>query len=172
VPLERRSRRRTALGAAVVLALAALVPAIALGSPSLTVRGALSAPLSETVAVSPSGRTLYALSGESSHHLLCKSSTCAALWPPLTVSSRHTRLKAGPGVHGTLALLRRPNGALQVTLRGRPLYRYAGDTGAAQGHGEGIRSFGGVWHAVTASASAPAPAPMSPAPESTPPYGY
>jgi hypothetical protein len=31
------------------------------------------------------------------------------------------------------------------------VYEYAGDTGRAQGHGEGIKSFGGTWYALDAS---------------------
>lgn len=153
----------------------------ALAASTLTVGSANNATLGKTVVVNPAGRTLYSLSGESTNHLLCKSSQCTHFWPPLTVPSRSTRLKAAAGVHGALGLLRRPNGSMQVTLRGKRLYRYSGDTGPDQSAGDGIHSFGGTWHAVTASASPPAPAP-APAPmsgestplygESTPPYGY
>ncbi len=158
------------------LAAALALSAVALGSPTLTLRTAANGTLGETVVVNPAGRTLYSLSGEGAHHLLCRSSECAGFWPPLTVPSRATRLKAGAGVRGALGLIRRPNGALQVTLRGKPLYRYSGDTGAGQAHGQGIRSFGGVWHAVTAASapasSPPAAQPPMTAPESVPPYGY
>ncbi len=167
--------KKTLIPVAAILAAAALA-AIALGSSSLTLRTSASRSLGETVVVNPAGRTLYSLSGEGSHRLLCRSSECAGVWPPLTVPSRTTRLKASASVHGPLGLIRRPNGALQVTLRGKPLYRYAGDTGPGQTHGQGIHSFGGVWHAVTAAAgAAPAPPPTQPpmtTPESAPPYGY
>jgi hypothetical protein len=48
-----------------------------------------------------------------------------------------------------------------------PLYTFSGDSGATQTHGQGVRSFGGVWYAVSAagrpvtggaSAAAPSPA--------------
>jgi predicted lipoprotein with Yx(FWY)xxD motif len=171
-----RARRRLLLaGLLGTLTASALLAVAALAASTLTVRSAANSTLGETVVVSPTSRTLYSLSGESSHHLLCKSSECAQFWPPLIVPSRATRLKDGTGVHGTLGLIKRPNGSLQVTLRGKPLYRYSGDHGAGQSHGQGIRSFGGTWHAVTASAAATSPPissspPMSP--PSTPPYAY
>jgi predicted lipoprotein with Yx(FWY)xxD motif len=171
-----RARRRLLLSLLGTLAVSALLAVAALAASTLTVRSAANSTLSETVVVNPAGRTLYSLSGENPHHLLCKSSECAHFWPPLIVSSRATRLKDGTGVHGTLGLIKRPNGSLQVTLRGKPLYRYSGDNGADQSHGQGIRSFGGTWHAVTASTAATAPPPpASPPPMSpptSPPYVY
>lgn len=175
MPPERNAQRRHGavlaglLGAAGALA---LLTAVALGASTVSVKSAHSQQLGTTVVVNQAGRTLYSLSGESSHHLLCKSTECARFWPPLTVPSRTTGLKAGTGVHGTLGMIRRPNGSRQVTLRGKPLYRYSGDHGAAEGNGEGIQSFGGTWHAVSGSSAPAAPAPPPMSGESTPPYGY
>ena len=90
----------------------ALLTAVALGASTVSVKSAHSQQLGTTVVVNQAGRTLYSLSGESTHHLLCKSTECARFWPPLTVPSRTTRLKAGTGVHGTLGMIRRPNGAM------------------------------------------------------------
>jgi predicted lipoprotein with Yx(FWY)xxD motif len=172
-----RARRRLLLaGLLSTLAVSALLAVAALAASTLTVKSAANSTLGKTVVVNPAGRTLYSLSGESSHRLLCKSSECAHFWPPLIVPSRTTHLKDGTGVHGTLGLIKRANGSLQVTLRGKPLYRYSGDHAAGQATGEGIQSFGGTWHAVTAATTAPAPPstpPMTPmTPESTPPYSY
>jgi len=143
--------------------------------------------LSETVVVEAHGRTLYALSPETTHHVLCKSAACLQNWPPLTVRSGNRKLQAGPGVKGHLALLRRANGKWQVSLRGMPLYRFAGDTAKGQANGEGIVAFGGTWHAVTSAATTPGATPVgepkpapslpSPAPSPTPspapkPYEY
>lgn len=142
----RLAARAGVAGLLLAVSLAAL--AIAAGSP--TVSSMSSAKLKKTIVVNSQGRTLYLLSGESTHHLLCKTSTCFALWPPLTVSSGHAKLKAGPGVHGSLGIVHR-NGIFQVTLRGELLYRYYGDSARGQVNGEGIKSFGGTWHAVSAS---------------------
>ena len=173
----RRRPSRVALCAfAVALALVASFAAAALASStSVTVNSASSSKLKEQIAVNSQGRTLYALSGETASHLKCKSKECLKVWPPLTVPSRKTKLKAGSGLKGHLGILRRSNGTLQVTLRGLPVYRFSGDSSKGETNGQGIESFGGTWSAVPASteASSPAPAP-EPAPTmpSNPPYGY
>jgi predicted lipoprotein with Yx(FWY)xxD motif len=157
------ARRRSKLAwTALALSSLSLLGATAAGAGgSLTVRGAANSKLGETVVVNPAGRTLYALSPETTHHLLCKSRECLHAWPPLTVPSRTTRLRAGAGVHGALGILKRSNGVLQVTLRGKPLYRFSGDAKSGEANGEGLESFGGTWHAAGASATAAPTSPMS-----------
>ncbi len=139
-----------AAGLALVASLAAM--AFAAGTP--TVSSQSSSKLKETIVVNSQRDTVYWLSPETTHHLLCTSNECFKFWPPLTVSSSHTKLVAGSGVQGSLGIIHR-NGIFQVTLRGMPLYRYAGDHGKGQVNGQGIKSFGGTWHAVTASANPP-----------------
>jgi predicted lipoprotein with Yx(FWY)xxD motif len=51
--------------------------------------------------------------------------TCAKLWPPLLVRSATTVPKTVAGIRGTFGVIRRPNGKLQVTHRGLPVYTYA-----------------------------------------------
>jgi len=155
----------TALGVSIAAFAAASTATLKISTATSTGSG-------RQVAVNAQGRTLYQLSGESARHLLCRSRACLMLWPPLTAASRATKLKLGAGLHGRLALLRRTNGTLQVTLNGHPLYRYAGDRRRGSANGEGIRSFGGIWHAVAAAGqmaptSQPAPAP-TPAPYTYP----
>ncbi len=188
MPRQTRAARSTALRAAsrprawislAAFAVAALVvlAATALAtSLALTLGSASNATLTERVVISSQGRTLYALSPETSRRLLCKSSQCLRVWPPLTVASSSARLRDGAGVHGRLGILRRSDGVLQVTLRGLPLYRYSQDRRRGDAKGEGIESFGGVWHAATAASgetpTAPKPTapPASPAPPSYPEY--
>jgi len=159
------------LVAVFVLAGAVVAVALASGSQLPTVRSASNATLKTNVVVNLQGRTLYALSPETSKHLLCKTKACFGFWPPLTVSSAATKLKVGSAVQGRLGLVRRGSKSFQVTLRGMPLYRFAGDHGRDEAHGQGIESFGGRWHAVTASSVAPAhpmqpsTTPAAPAPE-------
>jgi predicted lipoprotein with Yx(FWY)xxD motif len=50
-----------------------------------------------------------------------------------------------------LGTARTPNGALQVTYGHWPLYTYSGDASAGQANGQGIQSFGGVWHPLATS---------------------
>jgi predicted lipoprotein with Yx(FWY)xxD motif len=165
---------------ATTLALAATSATIAFAaSTTMMIGSAPSSQLGKQVVVNAQGRTLYALSPETSKHLLCKSSECFKRWPPVTVPSRKTKLQAGPGVHGRLGILHRSEGMLQLTLGGRPLYRYARDHAKGDANGEGIESFGGTWHAVSASStttpgpsSTPPMAPTTPTTPTTPGYGY
>jgi len=166
----RRWLRALAGGLAAALAVGVSFAAVALAaSGTATVGSASNSQLGKRVVVNAQGRTLYALSPETTHHLLCASAACLKAWPPLTVASRKTKLKAGSGVHGHLGILRRSDGRLQVTLRGRPLYRFSGDRAKGEANGEGIESFGGTWHAVTAAAGAATPAPTMPSTTPTTP---
>jgi predicted lipoprotein with Yx(FWY)xxD motif len=170
-----RGRVLISLAVLAAVALGALSAAALAGGPAPSVKTSVNKKLSETIVVNPAGRTLYALSPETTHHLLCREAYCLELWPPLIL--RHgVKLREGRGVHGKLGLLRRSGGRMQITLRGKPLYLYWEDHRPGDARGEGLQSFGGTWHAVTAAASvtAPAstPAPAAPAPAPTPPYGY
>jgi predicted lipoprotein with Yx(FWY)xxD motif len=171
-PRSRRRGRPSGLlvcAALVTVALIASFAAMALASSSAapTVGSATNAKFEEKIVVDAHGRTLYALSPETTHHLLCKSSQCLKFWPPLTVRSRKTKLTTGSGVHGHLGILRRSNGMLQITLGGLPLYRYSGDSAKGTANGESIHSFGGTWHVISSATGAP----LEPAStETTPSY--
>src|SRR5271155_6258032 len=160
---RRRGRRAALVGCGTgVLAVAASFAPVAFAAGAFTVSSAANSKLGEEVAVNAQGRTLYALSPETAKHLLCKSKECLAFWPPLTVPSTKTKLKAGPGVQGHLGILHRKGGILQVTLRGVPLYRFANDRAKGEANGEGVESFGGTWHAVTAASTPSTSAPSTP----------
>jgi predicted lipoprotein with Yx(FWY)xxD motif len=166
--LPRRLSARLLAGLATLIAALAAAGAVALaGGPAPILKTSANKTLSKTIVVNPAGRTLYALSPETTHHLLCKEAYCLELWPPL-ILPRGAKLRAGKGVEGKLGLLRRAGGREQVTLRGKPLYRFTEDHRAGEAHGEGLESFGGTWHAVTASATQ-TPAGTAPTtPETTP----
>jgi len=122
------------------------------------------ATLGKTVLTTTKGRTLYSLSAEKNGRFICTAS-CLSVWHPLLVPAgvRPT----GPVKLGTIE---RPEGGTQVTYRGRPLYRFGGDTKAGQANGEGIKDVG-TWHAAALpkSASQPAPPPKE-QPENPYPY--
>jgi predicted lipoprotein with Yx(FWY)xxD motif len=103
------------------------------------------------IVVDGTGRTLYQLTSESARQVRCTGS-CLRFWLPLTFTSRSTKLVEGRGVAGRLAIFRRRDGTLQVTLRGLLLYRFAGDQVLGQTLGNGIHRFGGVWALVLARA--------------------
>ncbi len=97
----------------------------------------------------PDGRTLYVLTTDGQDRTTC-TGTCAAQWPPLTVSSG-AGPAAGAGVTGQLGTFARPDGTVQVTYLGMPLYYYAGDTKAGDTAGQGI---GGVWFVASVAGGA------------------
>ncbi len=149
-PRSRGRVRRLLAGSALACALLGLALAgFALASGTPVVSASHNSRLHTNILVNAQGRTLYVLSPETTHHLLCTSHACLSSWPPVTVS-HSARLSEGSGVHGSLGLLRR-GGSEQVTLNGMPLYLFAGDQGRGEANGEGLSSFGGTWHAVLAS---------------------
>jgi predicted lipoprotein with Yx(FWY)xxD motif len=151
--MNRRGLPTRSMTIVVILALTALLSTAAFAAAGLRLSTATNATLGKTIVVNPAGRTLYSLSTETTHHLLCKSKGCLNVWPPLTVLSRSTKVSAASGVQGKLGLIKRSNGTWQVTLAGKPLYRFRSDTGRGQVGGEGLELDGGVWHAVVASAA-------------------
>jgi predicted lipoprotein with Yx(FWY)xxD motif len=94
-----------------------------------------------TVLVDAKGMTLYTLT--SAGQAVACSGDCAAAWPPLLVPAGSSP-KGAKGVRG-LGLV---PGGQQVTASGLPLHRFSGDSKAGQANGEGISSFGGIWHVV------------------------
>ncbi len=152
-PLRGRRSLWLLTAAAALIALAGLATlAIAkTAKPKPLVKTAHSTAQKATILVDSSGRTLYELKPETSKHLLCKTSPCFQFWPPAKVG-KHTKLAKGTGVKGTLGRLHR-SGFDQLTLGGRPLYRYSGDTSKGSTNGQGIVAFGGTWHVVKESSS-------------------
>jgi predicted lipoprotein with Yx(FWY)xxD motif len=97
-------------------------------------------------------RTLYTLSFDGPNMTTC-TGPCSAFWPPLLTSRR---AMAGRGVSQRLiGTLRRPDGTLQVTYRGHPVYRFAFDLGAGARPGLTNGEYlidpaaSGVWYTVT-----------------------
>jgi len=166
-PLPRPTLRL--LNAGILLALALLLLALiapqgfAAKSSKRVASSAANATLGKTVLTTTKGRTLYSLSVEKNGKFICTAS-CLSVWHPLMVPTgvRPT----GPAKLGTVE---RPEGGTQVTYKGRPLYRFDGDTKAGQANGEGIKDVG-TWHAASLPQKAAEPTPQ-PQPENPYPYG-
>jgi len=92
-----------------------------------------------TVLVDTKGFTLYHLSGESSMMIQCTGG-CASVWPPLLAPGGKLPL-ADPALAHSLGTVKRPDGGVQVTYKGLPVYTYAGDSGPGQANGQGIEGF-------------------------------
>jgi predicted lipoprotein with Yx(FWY)xxD motif len=104
----------------------------------------------KTLLTTTGGRTLYTLSVEKHGKFVCTmGSGCTGIWRPLTVACGVK--PEGPVKLGTVD---RPEGTVQVTYRGLPLYTFASDKKAGQVKGEGLKDVG-VWHAATVPAPKP-----------------
>jgi predicted lipoprotein with Yx(FWY)xxD motif len=116
----------------------------------------------EAVAVGPSGFAAYTFQGETTHHLICKKTSnpntnCWGFWPPVSVRSAKGLSKQS-GISGKLGTFRN-HGVLQVTLAGRPLHYFTPDITSGnkgQATGDELKTFGSIWHIVTAGSGASA----------------
>jgi predicted lipoprotein with Yx(FWY)xxD motif len=100
------------------------------------------------VLIDGAGYTLYAYMPDHQRLSHCLGS-CARQWPPLVLGATQKRVVAGPGVRAALlGTVRRPDGDLQVTYDGWPLYTTANTT---PGHANGQASTMGAWSTVSTS---------------------
>lgn len=107
------------------------------------------------ILVDSEGMTLYHQTEETGSGIVCIGS-CTSVWPPLLSPT------ASPRGIDLVATVRRPDGGLQLTYQGMPLYRFTGDhqPGDTNGHGEG-----GVW--VVAQVKTPSGATTDPSSATT-----
>jgi predicted lipoprotein with Yx(FWY)xxD motif len=110
-----------------------------------------------TILVDSKGMTLYTLT-DNGQPVAC-SGDCAMVWPPLLLPTGTTKVTGSEGVKG-LGTVAADGGQL-VTHNGAGLYRFSGDQSAGQANGDGINSFGGIWHVVSTSAGSKAPSTTS-----------
>lgn len=122
------------------------------------------------VLAAANGMTLYVNRGDP-NGATCTGS-CAQAWPPFVVSA----MPSGPaGLTGKLDVLKRTDGATQVTYNGLPLFLFTGDTRPGDANGDGLRDSGGTWSAVQPTAPSGAGPSAQPTPAgagSSPGYDY
>jgi predicted lipoprotein with Yx(FWY)xxD motif len=92
--------------------------------------------------------------------------SCSTFWPPVPPP---------PGVTlvAPFGKITRPEGTLQLTYNGHPLYTYSLDTMMASAMGDGLTASGGLWHLAqpsTADLTTPDFAPNSTATIAPSPY--
>ncbi len=94
------------------------------------------------------GFALYGFTKDPRGRSVCRGA-CAAAWPPYIVRGAP---RAAAGVKGSLlGTTRRPDGRLQVTYAGKPLYYYVGDRAPRQILCQNVFEFGGLWLVVRPS---------------------
>lgn len=92
------------------------------------------------------GRTVYLFTRDEPDTTTCFDG-CVATWPPVPAAA-----DLGYGLDARLVgSIERPDGTVQATYGGWPLYFYTGDQAAGDANGQG---FGGVWFLVGADGTA------------------
>ena len=145
--MRARGIRQATITAAVAIC-AATAAVVAGGSVPATVRTTHNAALG-SILVNSGGRTLYHYLGDRGKTIACTGG-CAGEWPPLLIGAA-AKPVGGAGIQTSkLGSIRRPDGGIQVTYNGLPLYRFAGDAKAGEVEGQGEE---GRWFAVAPSGS-------------------
>lgn len=106
-----------------------------------------------TVLVDADGHTLYLFTPDAAGQTAC-TGQCATNWPPALLPAGE-QVAPGASLTGRFATLQRPDGGVQVTYNGWPLYAFAGDTAAGTAAGQGKL---GKWFAVTPDDAPPSAA--------------
>jgi predicted lipoprotein with Yx(FWY)xxD motif len=94
-----------------------------------------------TVLTNSKGFTLYTFAPDTPTKSACNGA-CAATWPPQ---------KASGTVKSPYTKITRSDGSSQLAFHGHPLYTYTGDSAPGQANGNGLNTFGGLWHEAPAS---------------------
>jgi len=103
-----------------------------------------------TALVGSNGRALYLFEADKNGTSAC-TGACAASWPPATVTGAP---QAGSGVNqALLGTITRPDGTMQLTYNGHPLYYFTADAAGGTAHGQGVKAFGAEWYVVSAGGS-------------------
>ncbi len=136
-----------------LIGLAALVTAGSAVSAGAAVKRGTTIRLEKTsrgmILTANNGFTLYQFSRDTRNKDNCfKNLECRSVWPAVTTKAKPVAAKGvSARLLGTIKL---PNGSLQVTYAGHPLYRYSGDIGPRQTDYIGVTASGGTWYAVDA----------------------
>ena len=101
-----------------------------------------------TILVDSQGMTLYHLGGEVNGKFICTSTACLGVWHPLIASAG----SKPSGEVGSLGTVKRPEGTMQVTYKGTPLYTFTGDQQPGETKGQGSKTW------APGASSRPAPA--------------
>ncbi|MDM7831306.1 COG4315 family predicted lipoprotein [Cellulomonas edaphi] len=96
-----------------------------------------------TIVVDGKGMTAYYYDKDepNSGSSVC-TADCAAAWPAIEAASATPTVD---GITGKVGTITGTDGNLQVTIEGRPIYTYAGDSKAGDVTGQGV---GGIWYVV------------------------
>jgi len=89
--------------------------------------------------VGPNGHTLYLFEKDTGSTSTC-TGACAAAWPPLVTTGAPTA--GGAADADLLGTTKRPDGTMEVTYNGHPLYYFSGDAAPGDTAGQEVDAFG------------------------------
>jgi predicted lipoprotein with Yx(FWY)xxD motif len=119
--------RRSLIAVLALVAMSALVPAaIAAMHPDGPIV-AWKAPKFGEIVATKGHLALYTWKQESDKKVHC-TGACAKTWPPMTIPHGTMIAKHVTGIMGTFGEITRADGRTQVTLDGKPLYTFHGDS--------------------------------------------
>ena len=104
------------------------------------------AKLGTVLAFGPKKLTVYLFEADKSGASAC-TGACAKTWPPVTGKPK----AAGGALSHDLGTITRPDGSKQVTYKGHLLYLFMKDKDAGDAYGQGLKSFGAEWYALSPS---------------------
>ncbi len=104
--------------------------------------------LGTVLGAGPKRLTVYLFEADKGSTSSC-SGACAAVWPPVTTTGQ-PKAVAG-ALTADLSTIKRPDGSVQVTYKGHPLYYYAKDGDAKDAYGQGLKQFGAGWYVLAPS---------------------
>lgn len=116
-----------------------------------------------TLLIDSRGMTLYRNIKDRPGAFACNG-TCLATWPPLIAAAGVTPTTTAT-LPAALATVARPDGTMQVTYNGWPLYLFSGDKNAGDTTGQGV---GGIWFVVAPTVAAPGASTPTTTPAVTP----
>ncbi|MDQ6698039.1 MAG: hypothetical protein M3Z46_11355 [Actinomycetota bacterium] len=102
-----------------------------------------------TVLADKAGMTLYTLT-KNGKAVAC-TGACPKAWPPYAAPAGVSKPEGSHGIAG-LSTVAGSDGTRLVAVGGLPLYHFVQDKDGEDAYGDGIASFGGVWHVVKTTA--------------------
>jgi predicted lipoprotein with Yx(FWY)xxD motif len=106
-----------------------------------------------TVLVDGRGRTVYVLTSAGKKNVPCTDANgCTAVWPDLPLPKGQGVETVGMDLdYSLLSTMKLSDGETYPTYNGYLMYEYTGDSAQGQANGQGIKSFGGTWYALSPS---------------------
>jgi predicted lipoprotein with Yx(FWY)xxD motif len=153
-PLARARLLALALAAVAAVSVVVVMSASATAARPV-VKTSMNARLGKSILVTQKGFTLYSLSAETRGRFICTNKACLSFWTPLVVARG-----VKPTGAAKLATVKRPDGRIQVTYKGLPLYTFNDDQKPGDVNGNGFKDVG-TWHPAATNGAVKASPPSS-----------